>query len=496
MKPGVIPLRASLSYAVSGGAAAMLVLALLLLLHVLLGAGRVPFVPLEVADVIIETTPADNALLLQRIFGAAALPTAILGGIMLVASLGMISGAMFGLLCGASLPAAVIAAALLHPTLVYVCFFQNRPLSVSLLPLLLTGPAIAWLTRRDAMRPDSNWSRRRILRRLAMFSLGGIALAVVKGLPTVISELGALKAAGSLFDFTPPAPRAVGFDIPDLAPEVTPVADFYKMRKFPTPIPAVPANWRLVIDGLVGSPVTLSLDDLLALPRTDVMLTRQCISNPVGGSLISTALMSGVTLGDILTRVGARPDATEVVFYGRDGYTEKVAVDYGRAHGLITYAMNGVMLPEVHGAPARIEMPGLYGFKSLKWLDRIEVIEGRHVAIWEAQGWTATPIVKTMSRIDTVQPTADGALMAGIAFAGMRSISRVEVQVNGGEWQPAALHAPPLAATTWMQWRLATSLQDAVRVRVRAVDGDSQPQIETDQKQFPDGATGLHTVER
>jgi DMSO/TMAO reductase YedYZ molybdopterin-dependent catalytic subunit len=156
--------------------------------------------------------------------------------------------------------------------------------------------------------------------------------------------------------------------------------------------------------------------------------------------------------------------------------------------------MNGVALPEAHGAPARIEMPGLYGFKSLKWLDRIEVVSVPYQAIWAQQGWTATPVVKTMSRIDSVQRGEGITLIAGIAFAGKRIISKVEVQINDGAWQPATLHAPPLDDKTWVQWRAETPLRGELTIRVRAVDGDGQPQIETVQSQFPDGASGLHTV--
>jgi hypothetical protein len=253
----------------------------------------------------------------------------------------------------------------------------------------------------------------------------------------------------------------------------------------------------LTVSGLIERPLTLTLDDLAAMPRSDVYLTRQCISNPIGGNLISTALMSGVMLADVMEQVGVKPGAVDLVFYGRDGYSESVPIAYALEHGLLTYAMNGMYLPEIHGAPVRLEVPGLYGFKNMKWLDRIEVVDKHYVAIWEEQGWTGQPIVKTMSRLDVIRPTEQGALIAGIAYAGLRGISGVEVQVNDGAWQPAMLHVPPLANRTWVQWRAeieGATKGDKLTVSARAVDGEGKHQIEAQQKQFPDGASGLHMM--
>jgi DMSO/TMAO reductase YedYZ molybdopterin-dependent catalytic subunit len=166
---------------------------------------------------------------------------------------------------------------------------------------------------------------------------------------------------------------------------------------------------------------------------------------------------------------------------------------------LLAYAMNGVYLPEIHGAPVRLEVPGLYGFKNMKWLDRIEVVDKHYVAIWEEQGWAGQPIVKTMSRIDVIKTTARGVLVAGIAYAGLRSISAVEVKLGDGDWQSAMLHVPPLANRTWVQWRAEIENGEILKdrklsVSVRAVDGLGAPQIEVPQKQFPNGASGLHTA--
>jgi hypothetical protein len=130
----------------------------------------------------------------------------------------------------------------------------------------------------------------------------------------------------------------------------------------------------------------------------------------------------------------------------------------------------------------------------MKWLDRIEVVDKHYVAIWEEQGWTSNPVVKTMSRIDVIRPSGDGVVIAGVAFAGIRGIKSVEVQINGGDWQPATLNALALANQTWIQWRLNTAQRGTITASVRATDGTGAPQIATEQKQFPDGASGYHTV--
>lgn len=479
--------------ALAGGAAVIIILAALLPLHLLFG---LTYPPLSVANYIIETSDANIALTLINWLGPYSLASAILGGVMLIACLGLIDGLIYRAIIarwGERLRGvAMLAACIAMPLIVQVAFGLSV---IETQPLLLTGLLIELMARRDTVQERVNIGRRQVLQRLAIFSLGGLAVSVIKGIPTVISEMKVAQAQTirKLFDFTPPSARVAGFDIAELSPEITPVENFYEMRKFPTPIPDVPVDWSLTVDGLVRTPFTLSLDELQAMPRTDELLTRQCISNPVGGNMISTALMSGVPLKTLLDKAGLQDGAVEVVFYGRDGYSESIALDYGLEHGLIAYAMNGQTLPPVHGAPVRVEMIGLYGFKSLKWLDRIEVIDHHYVAIWEEQGWTANPVVKTMSRIDTIQAADGGAVAAGVAFAGTRSISKVEVKLNDGEWQPATLNAPPLAKQTWVQWRADIPVSGDINVTVRAVDGEDQPQIERVQAQKPDGATGLHT---
>jgi len=484
-------LRTLFGAAFAGAASVVAIEAILLPLWLLF---NIDYAPKRATDFIIEHTPPDNAIALQTALGAFAMPSALMGGVMFVATIGLLAGLAYALIRPRARPLAILAASILQPAATWF-FYPNMTIG-ALLPLLLTGPILDFFTHRDPSitTAGEGITRRQALKRLALFSLGGIVISIVGGIPTYLAELRSVGAGRRLFDFTPPTPRAPGFNLADLAPEVTPVEDFYKMRKSPKPVPGVPVNWKLTIDGLVDHPLTLTMDDLLKMPRTDVFLTRQCISNPVGGNLISTALMSGVLLDRVMKQAGIKPGAVDLVFYGRDEYSESVPVAYALEHGLLTYAMNGEALPEIHGAPVRVEVPGLYGFKNMKWLDRIEVVDKHYVAIWEEQGWTSNPVVKTMSRIDVIRPAGEGVVMAGVAFAGTRGIKSVEVQINGGDWQPAILNAPALSNQTWVQWRYHTPQRGKITASVRATDGIGAPQIATEQKQFPDGASGYHTV--
>ena len=162
--------------------------------------------------------------------------------------------------------------------------------------------------------------------------------------------------------------------------------------------------------------------------------------------------------------------------------------------GLLVYAMNGLLLPDAHGAPLKVEVPGLYGFRNMKWLTRIELVSDPFQSIWTLEGWTARDY-KTMSRIDAITKNPNGGTtIAGIAFAGLHGIQRVEVQVNGGQWQPATLHQPPISANSWTQWRLDITERGTLTVTVRATDEHGLAQIRENHPQFPDGATGLHSM--
>jgi DMSO/TMAO reductase YedYZ molybdopterin-dependent catalytic subunit len=163
--------------------------------------------------------------------------------------------------------------------------------------------------------------------------------------------------------------------------------------------------------------------------------------------------------------------------------------------------MNGVTLPEEHGYPARALIPGIYGMKNVKWLQRIEVVTFDFQGYWMERGWSDIAAYNTHVRIDS--PTGSGRpvdgtlVVAGIAFAGQRGIAKVELSTDGGKtWSEAALEAPP-GRHTWRRWRYAWTVPGPGRYRLvaRATDGTGQTQTSVQRAPFPDGSTGYHAID-
>jgi len=288
-----------------------------------------------------------------------------------------------------------------------------------------------------------------------------------------------------------------------LTPEITANTRHYVVDESIIDPDVDAASWRLRIDGLVGRPLTLGYEKLLALPTTEQYVTMQCISNLVGGDLVGTAKWTGVPLAALLERAGGVGDrAVRVVFHAVGGYTDSLptakALDGAT---MVAYGMNDNTLPRAHGYPVRIIAPGIYGMKSVKWLQRIEVVDYDYRGYWErSAGWDNIAVIKTASRIDVPQEL--GAVkgqvtIAGVAWAGERGVRRVEVSVDGGRsWTPATLRRE-LSRVTWRQWRLSwrPTATGRTRIQVRAIDGQGKPQIATPAPPHPTGASGYHEVE-
>jgi DMSO/TMAO reductase YedYZ molybdopterin-dependent catalytic subunit len=268
--------------------------------------------------------------------------------------------------------------------------------------------------------------------------------------------------------------------------------------------PVVDADsWALVVDGLVGQPLRLRYADLLAMPAVEQYVTLQCISNYVGGDLVSTALWTGVPLADVLARAGGVSGrAVRVAFHAVGGYTDSLPVAKAMERTtLVAYGMNGTSLPRAHGYPARIIVPGIYGMKNVKWLQRIEVVDYDYRGYWQrTDGWDNIATVKTASRIDVPAELAavrGAATVAGLAWAGERGIKAVEVSLDGGStWRRAVLRRE-LARAAWRQWRLPwqPTSSGKVLLKVRAVDGRGQLQTAAEAPTHPSGASGYHQIE-
>jgi DMSO/TMAO reductase YedYZ molybdopterin-dependent catalytic subunit len=248
----------------------------------------------------------------------------------------------------------------------------------------------------------------------------------------------------------------------------------------------------------VNRPLSLAYDELLRLPAVERFQTLECISNKVGGDLISTAKWVGIPLPMILERAGVRSSAAvEVVFRAAAGYSDSLTIEQAMDEStLVAVGMNDHVLPREHGFPARLLSVGTYGMKNPKWLERIDVVARPYTGYWEDRGWSKRAIVKTGSRID-VPHRGDVAskpvTVAGLAFAGDREISRVEVSTDGGStWQPAELKRP-LSPYAWRLWKYRwTPPAGSGRslIRVRAYDGRGVVQSAVPALPHPDGASG------
>jgi DMSO/TMAO reductase YedYZ molybdopterin-dependent catalytic subunit len=292
-----------------------------------------------------------------------------------------------------------------------------------------------------------------------------------------------------------------GAEVDPSTPFITPVDDFYRIDTVLSFPRVEVASWRLTIDGLVDRPSTLSYDDLLAMPQVERAITLCCVSNEIGGPLVGTAVWRGVMLRDLLEAAGISGDATQVFSTSADGWTcgFPVAAALDGRDALVALGMNGAALPLEHGYPARLVVPGLYGYVSAtKWLERIELTTWDREGFWIPRGWAREAPVRTQSRIGHPRngERLDGGAqrIAGVAWAQGRGIERVEVRVDEGPWIEATL-ADDVSDDTWRQWTLDwTPTSGRHSISVRATDKAGDTQVEQRTPVAPDGATGHHTI--
>ncbi len=294
------------------------------------------------------------------------------------------------------------------------------------------------------------------------------------------------------------SPTQVTSNAGQLPSEITPNDQFYEVSKNIVNPRVDVANWKLEIAGEVDNPYTLTYDELVALPWEERYVTLTCISNPVGGNLISNALWRGVPLKLLMERAQLLPTAQRLSFWAADGYVDSLRVERAlRDNVMVAYRMNGDPLPNDHGFPARLIAPGLYGMENVKWLTRIATAQDDFRGYWQRRGWADTAVINTMSRVDVPSDSAaipiGETMVGGVAFAGDRSVSKVEFSTDGGgTWQPATLR-PALSPYTWVLWTGAwTPAAGRHTLAVRATDGTGQPQVFQVQDSLPDGATGYH----
>jgi DMSO/TMAO reductase YedYZ molybdopterin-dependent catalytic subunit len=285
-------------------------------------------------------------------------------------------------------------------------------------------------------------------------------------------------------------------------PEITRVADFYRIDINTVPPKVDAATWRLNLTGLVKNPISLSLDQILLRPAVSQAVTLSCISNLIGGDLIGTNYWTGIRLKDLLNEAVLQPNAFLIAFTSADGYYEGLALKEAMdERTLLVYAMNGELLTAEHGFPLRIFVPDHYGMRQPKWITEMNVIDGPNRGYWTARGWSASAVPMTTSVIDTQDINASdfkqtGIMpLGGIAYAGDRGITKVEVQIDEDPWVEAELRAPAISPLTWVQWRFEWKPAPGTHiVGVRATDGAGVPQELTLSYPSPEGATGIHKV--
>jgi DMSO/TMAO reductase YedYZ molybdopterin-dependent catalytic subunit len=349
----------------------------------------------------------------------------------------------------------------------------------------------------------------RVDRRRFIVRLGGAA-ATITVVGAAVGVVGGASrrreaSAGRAWSEDHPLPNS-GAEVepaPGTRPELTPLASHYRID-INTTVPTVgEKSWRLKVGGLVERPVELTLAQIRGYEPLHQFVTLACISNLVGGSLIGTTRWSGVSLRRLLPDLAPKPEATHLKLSAADGFHEVLALETIRSDErvMLTYAWDGLPLAPKHGFPLRIYIPDLYGMKQPKWLTSIEALDHWEDGYWVRRGWDRTARMKATSVIDTISVNmmlsqADEKMripLGGVAHAGARGISRVEVRVDGGPWSEARLRTP-LSGTTWAIWRYDWPFRPGNHtLAVRCFDGGGAEQSADLAPPHPSGAEGLHT---
>jgi DMSO/TMAO reductase YedYZ molybdopterin-dependent catalytic subunit len=475
----------------------------------LLGLGTSPV--LAVGEAVIRATPGDLAEAAISAVGHMDKPLLVVGTIAGALLLGAVAGVLSltsrapGLVLLLAMGGVALAAAMSPPD----ASTANAvpPMVAALVAMALLDYLLRWVQTPTGAATERGRAeavgRRQFLVRAAVVGAGAVALT---GLGQVLSggrrAVDAARSTVRLSVPRPVAPPGVGVPVEGVVPWVTPNAQFYRIDTALAVPRVLPEDWRLRIHGMVDHELVLTFDDLTSRGLQEAWITLCCVSNEVGGSLISNAQWSGVPLAGLLEQAGARPGADAVLSTSADGWTcgtPLAALTDGRA-AMLAVAMNGAPLPVEHGFPVRMVVPGLYGFVSAtKWVVDLEVTRfADFSAYWTQRGWSARGPVKTESRIDAprdgAQVSAGKVAVGGIAWAQHTGIAKVEVRIDDGPWHRARLASVP-NVDTWRQWAFAWDAEPGQhRVAVRATDDSGYTQTSERADVVPNGATGWHTI--
>ncbi len=391
-----------------------------------------------------------------------------------------------------SVPMTVLAAVLATGSGLYALYFLLQTPGARLTDTVVGEPT-------DGVPDDP--SRRQFVGRavgLSALAVGGGVLGRRLLTATRSSDV-TLPAAGTL----PGVAAENFFEIDGLESVVVANDSFYRIDTALI-IPRVPVdNWTLSIDGLVDNPVEFTFGELAARDLVEDYITIACVSNPVGGGLVGNAKWTGVRLAELLEEAGPTDEAEQVVGWSVDRWASGFPIEtvFDGREPLVAIAMNDEPLPARHGFPARLIVPGLYGYVSAtKWLERIELTTWDGFdSYWVPRGWLKEGPIQTSSRIDVPHKgdrvPAGEVVTAGVAWAPLKEIERVEVQLDDGPWLEAEL-TQPLSNKAWVQWKATLTVPDGDHLlRVRATDGTGEIQTAIEQRSLPSAATGHHTIE-
>lgn len=481
--------------------------------EVVAGLGRTLRSPvLDVGDRVIDGTPAAVREFAIDTFGTSNKTVLLFGIAVLLAVFGAVVGIVavrvsFGL---------GVLGVVIFGTLGVVAALESGRGPAAMLPSVFgTAFGVASLTvlvhlasRASVIQPDDvpGLERRRLLLGLAsgavLAAVGGVAGRWLGGRFRVpmAQRTGTLPGVDAPL---PAIPAGADFRLPGLTPFVTANGAFYKIDTGLEDPQIATDDYRLRITGMVDRTRVLTYQDLLDMPQIEADITLACVSNEVGGDLIGNARWQGVRLVEVLADVGIDPAADQIVGRSIDGFTcgFPTAVGLDGRDAMVAVGMNGERLPVAHGFPARLLVPGLYGYVSAtKWLTEIELTTfAAFDHYWERRGWAEQAPIKTQSRIDVPRNSAELAAgpvtIAGVAWAPTRGIAAVEVRIDGGPWQPAEL-ATAVGTTTWRQFQTSVVLPPGRHtIESRATDGTGATQPEVRTRPAPNGADGWHTIE-
>ncbi|MBA3264356.1 MAG: molybdopterin-dependent oxidoreductase [Thermoleophilaceae bacterium] len=462
------------------------------------GSPRIPFAPTALADRLIRVTPGEVATAaIDRLQHAA--QQLLTGG---VVAFFVLAGGVVAVQLRSS------ARAALAWSMIVFAGGLATPVEHSLQGALMAaavaggayGAALSALRRRPEPR-QADPARRQVIVAIGTVTVGALVAAdpLSRVIGSVIGKPRRLQT-GALPRAAAPA-RGPFPHVSGLTGELTSAADHYVVDiDINDPVVDGP-SWRLRVDGLVDEPLDVGFLELQReFAVVDEISVVTCISNRVGGPLVGCSRWEGPRLADVLRRVRPRADATSLVVRCADGYSAGIPLTTAmHPSAQLAIAQNGQALSREHGFPCRLRLPALYGMLNPKWVTSIELVDRPYRGYWAQQGWSASAVVRTQSRIDTPSRarTGEPTWVAGVAWAGIRGITGVDVSTDGGRsWNRAQLQ-PPLSRWAWTRWayRWTPPRPGAYVVVCRATDGTGATQDARRRSPHPAGASGYHRVD-